>query len=31
MILPLVYLLYKNTGPVLYIIPSPWRWLMVGG
>ncbi|AKB75128.1 hypothetical protein MSLAZ_1867 [Methanosarcina lacustris Z-7289] len=30
-ILPLVYLLYKNPGPVLYIIPSPWRWLMVGG
>ena len=30
-ILPLAYLLYKNPGPVLYIIPSPWRWLMVGG
>ena len=30
-ILPLVYLLYKNPGPILYIIPSPWRWLMVGG
>lgn len=30
-ILPLVYLLYKNPGPVLYIIPSPWSWLMVGG
>ena len=30
-ILPLVYLLYKNPGPFLYIIPSPWRWLMVGG
>jgi protein-S-isoprenylcysteine O-methyltransferase Ste14 len=30
-ILPLAYLLYKNPGPFLYIIPSPWRWLMVGG
>ncbi|ADE36572.1 Putative protein-S-isoprenylcysteine methyltransferase [Methanohalophilus mahii DSM 5219] len=29
-ILPLVYLLYKNPGPLLYIVPSPWRWLMVG-
>jgi len=31
MLLPLVYLLYKNPGQVLYIIPSPWSWLMVGG
>lgn len=30
-ILPLVYLLYRNPGPFLYIVPSPWRWLMVGG
>ncbi|MDD3042545.1 MAG: isoprenylcysteine carboxylmethyltransferase family protein [Methanosarcinaceae archaeon] len=30
-ILPLVYLLYKNPGPILYVVPSPWRWLMVGG
>jgi protein-S-isoprenylcysteine O-methyltransferase Ste14 len=30
-ILPLAYLLYHNPGPVLYIVPSPWRWLMVGG
>jgi protein-S-isoprenylcysteine O-methyltransferase Ste14 len=30
-ILPLAYLLYRNPGPFLYIIPSPWRWLMVGG
>jgi len=30
-ILPLAYLLYKNSGPFLYIIPSPWRWLMSGG
>ena len=30
-ILPLAYLLYKNPGPVLYIVPSPWRWLMIGG
>jgi protein-S-isoprenylcysteine O-methyltransferase Ste14 len=30
-IIPLVYVLYKNPGPFLYIVPSPWRWLMVGG
>ncbi|TGC09095.1 methyltransferase family protein [Methanolobus halotolerans] len=30
-ILPLVYLLYKYPGPIIYIVPSPWRWLMVGG
>ncbi|MCG7853639.1 MAG: isoprenylcysteine carboxylmethyltransferase family protein [Methanosarcinaceae archaeon] len=30
-ILPLAYLLYKNPGPFLYIVPSPWRWLMIGG
>lgn len=30
-LLPLVYLLYKNPGQILYKIPSPWRWLMVGG
>jgi len=29
-ILPLAYLLYRNPGPFLYIIPSPWLWLMVG-
>lgn len=29
-ILPLVYLLYTNPGPFLYIVPSPWRWMMVG-
>lgn len=28
---PLAYLLYKNPGRTLYRIPSPWRWLMVGG
>jgi protein-S-isoprenylcysteine O-methyltransferase Ste14 len=28
---PLIYLLYKYPGRVLYRIPSPWRWLMVGG
>jgi protein-S-isoprenylcysteine O-methyltransferase Ste14 len=31
MISPLVYLLYKYPGRVLYRIPSPWRWLMVSG
>jgi len=30
-ILPLAYQLYKNPGRILYKIPSPWRWLMVGG
>lgn len=30
-LLPVVYLLYKNPGPLLYIIPSPWRWLMISG
>ncbi|PAV11241.1 protein-S-isoprenylcysteine methyltransferase [Methanosarcina spelaei] len=30
-ILPLIYLLYKNPGRILYRIPSPWRWLMVSG
>jgi len=30
-ILPLGYQIYKNPGRVLYKIPSPWRWLMVGG
>ena len=28
---PLVYLLYKKPGRLLYKIPSPWSWLMVGG
>lgn len=30
-LLPLAYVLYKNPGTFLYIVPSPWRWLMVGG
>ncbi|WP_340818228.1 isoprenylcysteine carboxylmethyltransferase family protein [Methanolobus sp. WCC4] len=30
-LIPLVYLLYKNPGPFIYIVPSPWRWFMVGG
>jgi methanethiol S-methyltransferase len=30
-IFPLVYLLYKKPGRILYRIPSPWRWLMIGG
>ncbi|RPJ78490.1 MAG: isoprenylcysteine carboxylmethyltransferase family protein [Alphaproteobacteria bacterium] len=28
---PLAYQLYKKPGRILYSIPSPWRWLMVGG
>lgn len=30
-IIPLAYFLYKYPGDFLYIIPSPWRWLMMGG
>lgn len=30
-IAPLVYLLLKNPGPTLYVLPSPWRWLMISG
>ncbi len=30
-LLPLMYLLYKDPGPFIYIMPSPWRWMMVGG
>jgi protein-S-isoprenylcysteine O-methyltransferase Ste14 len=30
-ILPLMYLLYRNPGRVLYKVPSPWRWFMVCG
>lgn len=28
---PLAYFLYKYPGELLYIVPSPWRWIMVGG
>lgn len=30
-LLPLGYLLKKYPGRILYRIPSPWSWLMVGG
>ncbi|NJN97398.1 MAG: hypothetical protein HC875_26605 [Anaerolineales bacterium] len=30
-LLPLVPLLAWLPGPILYVVPSPWRWLMVGG
>jgi protein-S-isoprenylcysteine O-methyltransferase Ste14 len=30
-LIPLVYVLYKNPGEFLYVIPSPWRWFMVAG
>lgn len=30
MIIPLVYLVYLFPGKVLYVVPSPWRWVMVG-
>jgi protein-S-isoprenylcysteine O-methyltransferase Ste14 len=30
-LLPLVYLLKKYPGRLLYTIPSPWSWLMIGG
>lgn len=28
---PLAYLFYKNPGEIIYIVPSPWRWVMVVG
>ncbi|AEH61054.1 conserved hypothetical protein [Methanosalsum zhilinae DSM 4017] len=31
MILPVVYLLYRYPGQVLYVVPYPWFWLMVTG
>ena len=30
-ILPLAYLVYLHPGRVLYVAPSPWRWVMVSG
>lgn len=30
-LLPLLPLLAWLPGPTLYVVPSPWRWLMVGG
>jgi len=30
-ILPLVGLVILNPGPLIYLIPSPWRWLMAAG
>lgn len=29
-LLPLLYLLYLFPGYTLYVVPSPWRWVMVG-
>jgi protein-S-isoprenylcysteine O-methyltransferase Ste14 len=28
---PLLYLLYLFPGEILYLVPSPWRWLMIAG
>jgi len=28
---PLLYLLYQFPGEVLYLVPSPWRWIMIFG
>jgi protein-S-isoprenylcysteine O-methyltransferase Ste14 len=28
---PLLYLLYLFPGEVLYLVPSPWRWIMIAG
>lgn len=28
---PLMYLLYLFPGVVLYLVPSPWRWIMILG
>ena len=30
-LIPLLYLFCRFPGEVLYIVPSPWRWLMVAG
>ncbi len=30
-LIPLAYVFLKDPGPVLYIVPSPWRYLMVAG
>ena len=30
-LLPLAYLLKKHPGSLLYKIPAPWSWLMIGG
>lgn len=30
-VLPLVYLVYLFPGKVIYVVPSPWRWVMVAG
>ncbi|RQD83332.1 isoprenylcysteine carboxylmethyltransferase family protein [Methanosalsum natronophilum] len=26
---PLVYLIYNNPGSIIYIIPTPWFWVMI--
>jgi protein-S-isoprenylcysteine O-methyltransferase Ste14 len=31
MVLPFLYLLFIVPGRVLYIVPAPWRWLMMAG
>jgi len=28
---PLLYLLYLFPGQILYLVPPPWRWIMVAG
>jgi len=28
---PLMYFFYRFPGEVLYIVPSPWRWIMIAG
>ncbi len=28
---PLIYLFYRFPGEVIYLIPSPWRWIMIFG
>ncbi len=28
---PLLYLLYLFPGELLYLVPAPWRWIMVAG
>lgn len=30
-LLPLLVLIYLNPGPLLYLVPSPWRYIMIAG
>ena len=30
-LIPLLYLFYLFPGEVIYLVPSPWRWIMIAG